>query len=46
MVEFDVSTSEDRDYNVGDSVHLIWSRRSGILYPRPREGVAEAIKLE
>lgn len=45
-VEFDVSTSEDRDYSVGDSVHLIWSKRSGILYPRPREGVAEAIKLE
>jgi ABC-type Fe3+/spermidine/putrescine transport system ATPase subunit len=45
-VDFDVTTSEDRDYNVGDEVHLVWSRRSGILYPRPREGVAEAIKLE
>ena len=45
-VEFDVTTSEDRDYNVGNDVYLIWSRRSGIIYPRPREGVAEAIKLE
>lgn len=45
-VEFDVTTSEDRDYNVGDNVYLIWSRRSGIIYPRPREGVTEAIKLE
>jgi ABC-type Fe3+/spermidine/putrescine transport system ATPase subunit len=45
-VDFDVTTSEDRDYELGGVVHLIWSRRSGILYPRPREGVAEAIKLE
>ena len=45
-VDFDVTTSEDRDYDVGGTVYLIWSRRSGILYPRPREGVAEAIKLE
>lgn len=45
-VNFDVSTSEDRDYNIGDRVDLIWSKRSGILYPRPPEGVQEAIKLE
>jgi ABC-type Fe3+/spermidine/putrescine transport system ATPase subunit len=45
-VEFDVTTSEDRDYNVGDDVYLIWSRRSGIIFSRPREGVTEAIKLE
>jgi ABC-type Fe3+/spermidine/putrescine transport system ATPase subunit len=45
-IELDVSTSEDRDYKVGDDVNLVWSRRSGILFPRPREGVAEAIKLE
>jgi len=43
---FDVSTSEDRVYSVGDRVNLIWSKRSGILYPRPPEGVEEAIKLE
>lgn len=45
-MDFDVSTSEDRDYKVGDSVALVWSKRSGILYPRPPEGVVEAIKLE
>jgi ABC-type Fe3+/spermidine/putrescine transport system ATPase subunit len=45
-LDFDVTTSEDRDYQVGGEVFLVWSRRSGILYPRPREGVAEAIKLE
>ena len=45
-VNFDVSTSEDRDYNIGDRVDLIWSKRSGTLYPRPPEGVQEAIKLE
>ncbi|MBI0582843.1 MAG: ABC transporter ATP-binding protein [Methanomassiliicoccus sp.] len=45
-VNFDVSTSEDRDYNIGDRVDLIWSKRSGMLYPRPPEGVSEAIKLE
>jgi ABC-type Fe3+/spermidine/putrescine transport system ATPase subunit len=45
-LNFDVSTSEDRDYNMGDRVDLIWSKRSGMLYPRPPEGVQEAIKLE
>jgi putative spermidine/putrescine transport system ATP-binding protein len=46
LVNFDISTSEDRDYKIGDRVALIWSKRSGILYPRPPEGVAEAIELE
>jgi ABC-type Fe3+/spermidine/putrescine transport system ATPase subunit len=46
QLNFDVGTSEDRDYNIGDRVDLIWSKRSGILYPRPPEGVQEAIKLE
>lgn len=46
QVNFDVSTSEDRDYKIGDRVDLIWSKRSGILYSRPPEGVQEAIKLE
>jgi ABC-type Fe3+/spermidine/putrescine transport system ATPase subunit len=45
-IHFDISTSEDRDYKIGDRVALIWSKRSGILYPRPPEGVVEAIKLE
>jgi len=45
-VDFDVSSSEGRIYNVGDDVHLAWSKGSGRLYKRPPEGVAEAIKLE
>ncbi len=45
-IEFDISTHEDRDYNVGNDVSLVWSRRSGMLYPRPRERILEAIKLE
>jgi len=45
-VDFDVSSSEGRIYNVGDDVHLAWSKGAGRLYKRPPEGVAEAIKLE
>ena len=46
IVEFDVSATDSRVYNIGDDVNLVWSKNAGILYERPREGVAEAIKLE
>ncbi len=45
-VGFDAPSTDGRVYNVGDDVHLAWSKGSGILYKRPPEGVAEAIKLE
>ncbi len=45
-VEFDMPATESRVFNIGDDVNLVWSRNAGILYERPREGVAEAIKLE
>ncbi len=45
-MEFDMPATERRVYNIGDDVNLVWSRNAGILYERPREGVAEAIKLE
>ena len=46
IIEFDLHISRDRDYKVGDDVKLEWSKGSALLYPRPPEGIAEAIKLE
>jgi len=46
VLEFDVPVARGRDYNMGDNVYLGWSMSSALVYPRPPEGIAEAVKLE
>lgn len=46
VVEFDVPTTSEREYNKGDDVHLTLDKRSAIVYARTPGGIGEATKLE
>jgi ABC-type Fe3+/spermidine/putrescine transport system ATPase subunit len=46
LVEFDVPAAEGKLYHTGQEVYLMVNRKAAVVYPRPREGIAEAIKLE
>ena len=45
-VEFDVPVAEGSMYQIEQEVFLMMNRKATIVFPRPREGIAEAIKLE
>ncbi|MDD1770689.1 MAG: ABC transporter ATP-binding protein [Methanomassiliicoccales archaeon] len=45
-IEFDVPAAEGKLYHAGQEVYLMVNRKAAVVYPRPREGIAEAIKLE
>jgi len=45
-VEFDVPVVEGKLYQTGQEVYLMVNRKAAVVYPRPREGIVEAIKLE
>jgi len=45
-VEFDVPAHEGNLYQNGQEVYLMVNRKAAVVYPRPREGIAEATKLE
>ncbi len=45
-VEFDVPAAEGKLYHAGQEVYLMVNRKAAVVYARPREGIAEAIKLE
>jgi len=44
-VDFDVQTS-DKVPSIGDEVRLVFNKRMTMVYARPIEGIAEAIRLE
>ncbi|MDD1755620.1 MAG: ABC transporter ATP-binding protein [Methanomassiliicoccales archaeon] len=46
MVEFDVPSIEGKLYHPGQEVYLMFNRNAAVVYPRPKEGVTEAVKLE
>jgi len=46
LVEFDVPSIEGKLYHPGQEVHLMFNRKAAVVYPRPIEGVSEAVKLE
>ena len=45
-VDFDVPTSDGKLYSVGQEVYLMINKKAAVVYPRPIEGIAEAVKLE
>ena len=45
-VEFDVPAAEGKLYHQGQEVYLTVNRKAAVVYPRPLEGIAEAVKLE
>jgi putative spermidine/putrescine transport system ATP-binding protein len=45
-VEFDVPVAEGSMYQIGQEVFLMMNRKAAMVFPRPREGIAEAIKHE
>ena len=45
-VDFDVPTSDGKLYHVGQEVYLMINKKAAVVYPRPIEGIAEAVKLE
>jgi len=46
QVEFDVPSIEGKLYHPGQEVYLMFNRKTAVVYPRPVEGVSEAVKLE
>lgn len=46
LVDFDVPSLEGKLYSPGQEVYLMFNRKAAVVYPRPIEGVAEAVKLE
>ena len=45
-VDFDVPTSDGKLYSEGQEVYLMINKKAAVVYPRPIEGIAEAVKLE
>ncbi|OPY34131.1 MAG: Trehalose/maltose import ATP-binding protein MalK [Methanomassiliicoccales archaeon PtaU1.Bin124] len=45
-VELDVPVADGSLYKIGQEVYLMVNRKAAIVFPRPREGIAEAISLE
>ncbi|QLH74724.1 MAG: ABC transporter ATP-binding protein [Methanomassiliicoccales archaeon] len=45
-VDFDVPVSDGHLYKVGQEVYLMMNRKAVVLFPRPQEGIVEAVKLE
>ena len=45
-VDFDVPISDGKLYSVGQEVYLMINKKAAVVYPRPIEGIAEAVKLE
>ena len=45
-VEFDVPVAEGKLYHEGQEVYLMVNPKAAVVYQRPREGIAEAVKLE
>jgi ABC-type Fe3+/spermidine/putrescine transport system ATPase subunit len=45
-VEFDVPAIEGKLYHPGQEIYLMVNRKAAVVFPRPREGIAEAVKLE
>jgi hypothetical protein len=46
VVEFDVPSIEGKLYHPGQEVYLMINGKAAVVYPRPVEGVSEAVKLE
>jgi ABC-type Fe3+/spermidine/putrescine transport system ATPase subunit len=46
LVEFDVPSIEGKLYHPGQEVSLMFNRKAAVVYPRPIEGLSEAVKLE
>ncbi|MCU0862017.1 MAG: TOBE domain-containing protein, partial [Methanomassiliicoccales archaeon] len=46
VVEFDVPSAEGKLYQRGQEVYLMVNRKAAVVYPRPIEGLTEAVKLE
>ena len=45
-VDFDVPVSDGHLYKIGQEVYLMINKKASVVFPRPREGIAEAVKLE
>ncbi len=45
-MNFDVPITDGHLYQIGQEIYLMVNKRAAVLFPRPREGVAEAIRLE
>jgi len=45
-MEFDVPAMEGKLYHPGQEVYLMINRKAAVVFLRPREGIAEAVKLE
>jgi len=46
VVEFNAPAAEGKLYQSGQEVYLMINRKAAVVYPRPLEGIAEAVKLE
>jgi len=46
MVDFDIPSIEGKLYHPGQEVYLMFNRKAAVVYPRPIEGLSEAVKLE
>ena len=46
LVDFDVPSVEGKLYQPGQEVYLMFNTKAAVVYPRPSEGIAEAVKLE
>jgi len=46
MVDFDIPSIEGKLYHPGQEVYLMFNRQAAVVYPRPIEGLTEAVKLE
>jgi ABC-type Fe3+/spermidine/putrescine transport system ATPase subunit len=45
-MNFDVPITDGHLYQIGQEIYLMVNKRAAVLFPRPREGVEEAISLE
>jgi ABC-type Fe3+/spermidine/putrescine transport system ATPase subunit len=46
IIEFDLPATDGKLYHQLQEVYLMVNRRAAVVYPRPPEGIAEAVKLE
>jgi hypothetical protein len=45
-MDFDVPTSDGNLYREGQEIYLMINKKAAVVYPRPIEGIEEAVKLE
>ncbi|MFA5312970.1 MAG: ABC transporter ATP-binding protein [Methanomassiliicoccales archaeon] len=45
-IDFDVPVSDGHLYKIGQEVYLMINKKATVVFPRPHEGIAEAVKLE